>query len=146
MTNLQAALGLAQLERLDEFVVRKREMGAAYTRLLAGLDDLQLPLPEATGSKNVYWVFGVVLSSQLGIDAAEAMKRLAAKGIGTRPFFWPLHLQPVLKKYGLASQEPLPVAERLGSYGFYLPSGLALTPDQINEAARSLREVLHGSI
>jgi perosamine synthetase len=146
MTNLQAALGLAQLERLNEFIVRKREMGAAYMRLLAGLDGLQLPLPEAAGSKNIYWVFGVVLTDQSGIDAAEAMKRLSAKGIGTRPFFWPLHLQPVLKKYGMAAQEPLPVAERLGSHGFYLPSGLALTADHINEAARSLREVLDGRV
>jgi perosamine synthetase len=146
MTNLQAALGLAQLVRLDEFVARKRAMGAAYTSLLADLPELQLPLPETAHSRNVYWVFGVVLSERLGIDAAEAMKKLAKKGIGTRPFFWPLHLQPVLEKYGLASGETLPVSERLGSRGFYLPSGLALKPDQITEAARSLREVLDESV
>jgi perosamine synthetase len=143
MTNLQAALGLAQLERLDEFVAKKRAMGAAYASLLADLREVQLPLQETAYSKNIYWVFGVVLAERVGIDAAEAMKRLAQKGVGTRPFFWPLHLQPVLKKYGLATGEALPVSERLGSRGFYLPSGLALRPDQINEAAHALREVLN---
>jgi perosamine synthetase len=146
MTNLQAALGLAQLERVAEFVARKRAMGAAYTSLLADLREVQLPVPQTAHARNAYWVFGVVLSDHVGIDAAEAMKRLGQKGIGTRPFFWPLHLQPVLGKYGLATGETLPVSERLGNRGFYLPSGLALTPDQINEAARSLREVLDDGV
>jgi perosamine synthetase len=142
MTNLQAALGIAQLERLDEFIARKRAMGAAYTSLLSDLREVQLPVSETADARNVYWVFGVVLSDRVHIDAAEAAKRLGQKGVGTRPFFWPLHLQPVLGKYGFAAGEALPVSEWLGNRGFYLPSGLALTPDQINEAARSLREVL----
>jgi perosamine synthetase len=107
------------------------------------LPKLQLPLPETAYSKNIYWVYGVVLAEDAGMDAAQAMRQLARKGIGTRPFFWPLHLQPVLKKRGLTSGESLPVAEKLGSRGFYLPSGLALKADQIEEAARALREVLN---
>lgn len=146
MTNLQAALGLAQLQRLDEFVVRKRTMGASYTSLLTDLTQLQLPLPETAYSKNIYWVYGLVLADEVRLDAAQAMKQLARKGIGTRPFFWPLHLQPVLKKRGLTSGETLPVAENLGNRGFYLPSGLALKADQIDEAARSLREVLNDCV
>lgn len=143
MTNLQAALGLAQLQRLDEFILRKRTMGARYTSLLEDLPQLQLPVPETAYSRNIYWVFGLVLAEDVRIDAIEAMKQLARKGIGTRPFFWPLHLQPVLKKRGLASGETLPVAEKLGNRGFYLPSGLALTADQIDKAAHGLREVLN---
>jgi perosamine synthetase len=142
MSNLQAAVGLAQLERLDEFVVRKRKMGAAYTSLLANLPMLQLPLPETVFSKNIYWVYGVVLSHEVPMDAGRAIRQLAAKGIGTRPFFWPLHLQPILKKLGLTSKEALPVAENLGARGFYIPSGLALTSSQIEEVAGALREVL----
>jgi perosamine synthetase len=143
MTNLQAAVGLAQLQRLDEFVARKRAMGAAYTALLSDLPQLQLPLPETAYSRNIYWVYGMVLAGDVPIDAAEAMKRLARKGVGTRPFFWPLHLQPVLKKRGLAPDEALPVAENLGRRGFYLPSGLALRASQIEESAWALREVLN---
>jgi perosamine synthetase len=143
MTNLQAAVGVAQLQRLDEFVARKRRMGAYYTSLLADLPMLQLPLPETAYSKNIYWVYGVVLANDAGMDAAQAMSELARKGIGTRPFFWPLHLQPVLKKRGLTTGEALPVAENLGSRGFYLPSGLALKGSQIDEAARTLRGVLN---
>jgi perosamine synthetase len=146
MTNLQAAVGLAQLERLDEFVLRKRAMGAAYSSLLADLPQLQLPLSETTYSKNIYWVYGVVLADSNHIDAEYAMRMMARKGIGTRPFFWPLHLQPVLKRLGLTPSETLPVAETLGKRGFYLPSGLALTADQIGEAAKALREVLYEGV
>jgi perosamine synthetase len=142
MTNLQAALGLSQLERVDEFVERKRAMGALYTSLLSDVPHLQLPVAETDYSKNVYWVYGLVLADELRMDAAEAMRRLSRKGIGTRPFFWPLHLQPVLKKYGFVTGERLAVSEKLGSHGFYVPSGLALTNEQIESVAGAVREVI----
>lgn len=142
MSNLQAALGVAQLERLDEFVARKRCMGARYTELLAGTTGLQLPLPSAEYADNIYWVFGVVLDDDVGMDAREAMERLAQKGIGTRPFFWPMHEQPVFRKMGLFAGECYPVAERIARRGFYLPSGLALTDWQIERSAAALWEVL----
>lgn len=87
MTNMQAALGVAQLERLDEFVTRKRRMGARYTELLSGLRGVQLPLPRTDYAENIYWVYGLVLDGSIGFDAEEAMNRLAAKGVGTRPLF-----------------------------------------------------------
>lgn len=142
MTNLQAAVGVAQLERLDEFLARKRRMGARYQNLLADLPGVQLPLPATEYAENAYWVFGVVLDDSVDFDASEAMARLAARGIGSRPFFWPMHEQPVFGKRGLFSGQRLPHAERIARRGFYLPSGLALTEQQIDECAGALRQIL----
>ena len=142
MSNLQAALGVAQLERLAEFVGRKRRMGAQYMELLAGTAGVQLPLAATDYAQNIYWVFGVVLDDAAGFDATEAMGRLAAIGIGTRPFFWPMHEQPVFRKMGLFAGERYPVSERIARRGFYLPSGMALTAEQIGRSAAALREVL----
>lgn len=141
MTNMQAALGLAQLERLDEFVARKRRMGARYTELLAGLHGVGLPLAATDYAENIYWVYGLLLPDS-GIDAEEAMRQLAARGIGCRPFFCPMHMQPVLQAMGLFAGEHHPVAERLYRCGFYLPSGMALSDAEIDEVAASVREML----
>jgi perosamine synthetase len=139
MTNLQAALGVAQLERLDEFVVRKRRMGGRYGELLAGVSGLELPLAQTPYADNVYWVYGVVLEDDVAFDAAEAIRRLAAAGVGCRPFFYPMHQQPVFTKRGLFDGESFPVAERLYRRGFYVPSGLALTEPQMERVADALR-------
>jgi perosamine synthetase len=142
MTNLQAALGVAQLERLDIFVQRKRSMGKLYSELLAGTPGIQLPEPATAYADNIYWVFGLVLDESLRFDANEAMRRLGQKGIGTRPFFWPMHEQPALRKMGLFEGVACPVSERLARRGFYVPSGLALTNEQIHEVAAAVREVV----
>ena len=82
------------------------------------------------------------MKDEIPFDAAEAMKRLAERNIGTRPFFWPMHEQPVFQKMGLFKGESYPVAERLARRGFYIPSGLALTDDQMERVAKVLQEVL----
>lgn len=142
MTNMQAALGVAQLERLDAFVQRKRKMGKLYSELLGNLAGVQLPMSQTDYAQNIFWVFGLVLDESLGLTAEQAMQRLADKGIGTRPFFCPMHLQPVLKSMGLFSNENYPVAERLYQYGFYIPSGLALSNAQIEEVVIACHEIL----
>jgi perosamine synthetase len=142
MTSLQAALGLAQLERLDEFVARKRAMGAFYEALLEDLEVVQRPPVAGPGAQNIYWVYGVVLADSVPFDAAEAMRRLGALGIGTRPFFFPMHEQPVLRRMGLFEGVRHPVAERIARRGFYLPSGLGLTRDQIERSAAGLRHIV----
>ena len=141
-TNLQAAVGLAQLEKLDEHIKRKRRMGKLYTELLTGIPELQLPLPITGYAENIYWVYGMVLKDQVSFDAEEAMRRLKEKGIGTRPFFWPMHEQPVFRKMGLFAGENYPVAEHIARRGFYIPSGLALTNEQIDSVAQIVQEVL----
>jgi perosamine synthetase len=143
LSNLQAAVGLAQLERLDEFVCRKRRMGERYLEGLEGLGGLQLPVARTPYAENVFWVFGVVLQDSVPFDAAEAMSRLATRGIGTRPFFWSMHEQPVFQKIGLFANETHPNSERLARRGFYLPSGLALTEAQIERVVVAVREIMH---
>jgi perosamine synthetase len=142
MTNLQAAMGLAQLERLEEFVARKRHMGRRYTELFSNIQGIQLPLSRTEYADNIYWVYGLVLKDEVPFDAAEAMRRLHAEDIGTRPFFWPMHEQPVFQKVGLFSGERYPVSERLARRGFYVPSGLALTDYQMQRVAEALSEVM----
>lgn len=142
MTNLQAALGLAQLERLSEFVQRKRHMGNLYTDLFADLQNVQIPLAKTNYAENIYWVYGLVLDDNLGMNAEEVMRRLTEKGIGTRPFFCPMHMQPVLKRLGLFEGENYPVAERLYRQGFYIPSGMSLSDKDIEVSAAVVKEVL----
>ena len=142
MTNLQAALGLAQLERLDEFVQRKRRMGKKYTQGLRVLNEVQLPLEKTDYAENIYWVFGLVLDDSIGFDAEEAIKMLGEKGIGCRPFFCPMNQQPVLREMGFFINESYPVAERLYKQGFYIPSGTALTSEHINHVTNILIESL----
>ena len=142
MTNMQAALGLAQLERLAEFVARKRRMGAFYTKKLLKVEGLEL-MPEKTGyAENIYWVYGLVLKDEVPFAAEEAMRHLRERGIGSRPFFWPMHEQPVFRKLGLFAGERYPVAERLARRGFYIPSGMALTEEQQEEVAKAVAELM----
>ncbi|MCX7164828.1 MAG: DegT/DnrJ/EryC1/StrS family aminotransferase [Rhodocyclales bacterium] len=142
MSNLQAALGLAQLERLDEFVGLKRRMGKRYTELLADTQGIRLPLAATDYADNIYWVFAMVLDDDVRFDAREAMAHLGKLGIGTRPFFWPMHEQPVFLKMGLFAGEHCPVAERIARRGFYIPSGIALGDEQIERSAAAVREIL----
>ena len=130
LTNLQAAIGLAQVERMDNALALKRKMAAAYYEGLAGVPGITLPVEEPW-AKNVYWMYGIVLDESLGFDASEFAKRLKKRGVDTRPFFLPMHQQPVFHRMGFFQQgESYPVAERLGKYGLYLPSGLSLTDSQ----------------
>ena len=93
-------------------------------------------------AENIYWVYGLVLKDEVPLDAEEAMRRLQAEGVGTRPFFWPMHEQPVFQKMGLFAEDSHPVAERLARRGFYIPSGLALTESQMDQVAETLYKVL----
>lgn len=142
MTNLQAALGVAQLERLDEFVQIKRRMGARYTELLADVPGIQIPHAQTRYAQSIYWVYGLVLDDAVPFDAKEAMQRLAKLGVGTRPFFWPMHEQPVFRNMGWYAADSHPVAERIARRGFYIPSGMALTEQQMERCAAAVRDIL----
>ncbi len=142
MCNLQAAVGVAQLEKLDKTIARKKEIGRAYTALLADFPLVQVPVTATPEAENVYWVYGVVLSDEVPFDATEAEARLAKFGIDTRPFFWCMHEQPVFHRMGLFKNESYPISERIARRGFYLPTGLNLEPAQIESIAEALKKVL----
>lgn len=142
MSNIQAALGVAQLEKIASTVEKKRAIGARYQELLSGVLGLQLALPETPYARNLYWVFGIVLDDELPFDAQECARLLQARGVGTRPFFWPMHEQPVFMDQGLFEGERYPVAERLARRGLYVPSGVALTDEQMAYVSEQVRVVL----
>jgi perosamine synthetase len=104
--------------------------------------DIELAPAQTDYASSIYWVFGLVLKDSVDFDAAEAMSRLARLGVGTRPFFWPMHEQPVFRRMGLFADDRHPVAERIARRGFYLPSGMALRPEQIERSAIALRQIL----
>jgi perosamine synthetase len=142
MSNLQAAVGVAQMERLTETIAKKRQIGEWYDTLLNDVAGIERLPSHTEYAENIHWVFGMVLDESIPFDAEEAMRRLGALGIGSRPFFWPMHEQPVFRKMGLFTDESCPVAERIARRGFYIPSGLALTHSQASEVAEALRAIL----
>jgi perosamine synthetase len=117
-------------------------MGARYQALLAGTPGVALPTASTPDAENVYWVFPLVLDDAVPADAKAVMQALAAKGVGTRPFFWPMHEQPVFRRMGLFDGVVLPVSERLARRGFYIPCGMALGDAQIDAAAAAVRETM----
>jgi perosamine synthetase len=137
MTNMQAALGVAQLDRVDEIVAHKRLMAAAYTERLRSCEAVQLPT-ERKWARSTFWMYGVVVDGDRGIAAADLAKRLTALGVQTRPFFLGMHEQPAFHRMGLFVGERYPVTEMLARQGLYLPSGVALTKGQVAEVSAAV--------
>jgi len=142
MSNLQAALGVAQMERIEEFLQKKRAIGKEYQAGLKDLPGLITPQPSESFAENIYWVFGVVLDESIRRGADWAMQELKKTGIETRPFFWPIHEQPVFRKAGFFQGMRLPHAERLARRGFYLPSGLGLSRSCQDEVIKSMWKIM----
>lgn len=138
MSNIQAAVGVAQLERVDVHLPMKRTLGEHYTQLCKDLKHFTLPVMDTDYAHNTYWVFGLLMDSDAKMSAEEAIKWLADQKIGCRPFFYPMHLQPVFRKMGLFEGESYPVAEHLYDKGFYVPSGIGVTAAQREYVAEKL--------
>jgi len=141
MTNLQAAVGLAQMERIEEILQIKRHWGQYYREKISGIRGIKCQV-EKSWAKTVYWMYCIELDSSLGLNAAEMMKELGKREIGTRPFFLGLHEQPVLRNLGLFKGECYPITERISQQGLYLPSGLTLTEKQADEVVAALSEIV----
>jgi len=135
MTNLQAALGVAQLERIEELVAIRLRNAAQYKRRLAEIPGLTPP-PCAEWAENVYWMYTVLVEDDYGLDRDTLMARLRQLGIETRPVFYPLHTLPMYNR-----GQRFPVAQELGRKGINLPSGATLTPEQIDTVCDALAEL-----
>ncbi len=136
LTNLQAALGVAQMERIEALIARKREQAALYNRLLADVPGLTRP-PEAPWAKNVYWMYSVLVEDEYGVSRDELMARLRERGIDSRPFFHPIHILPPYR-----TEARFPVAEELARKGLNLPSAATLTDEQIHFICDALRGIV----
>ena len=142
MTNMQAALGVAQLEQIDSIVKKKKWIGQKYNELLNDIEVINLPLNKTDYYENIHWVYAITLKEKFKKSAKEVMSELIEFKIGTRPFFYPMHKQPVFNKSGLFLDVHLPNSEKLYERGFYIPSGLSLSEDHINEVSDALHKIL----
>lgn len=135
MTNMQAAVGLAQTERLSELVEKRRATARRYEELLKPIRGLTLPR-ERAGVKNVFWMYGLLVEEDFGSTRDELRRRLASQGIETRTFFIPIHFQPIYFDQYIGQRYP--VAEALCQKGMYLPSGPTLTDSEIQFVAEAI--------
>ena len=128
LTNIQASLGLSQLKDLKKNVSRKKQIGKLYYNLLKNIKNIYIQKPKYLNFENIYWVFGVVLNKK--IDLSKLTLSLQKQGVQTRPFFYPMHKQKILRKI-INKNERFVNSEYISSKGFYLPSGLALTDKDV---------------
>lgn len=138
MTNLQAAVGVAQVKKLDEFAERKRAIARTYSSLLKDIDGVVLP-PEMAWAKSVYWMYSVLIAPTL-ISRDELIERMGGNGVETRPLFYPIHKMPPYQ-----SGAAFPVAESLSKRGISLPSAVGLLPQDISLVANAVKEIIRAS-
>jgi len=135
MTNLQAALGVAQMERIEEFIARKRWIAATYNQGLREIASITLP-PEASWATSVYWMYSILLAKDFPLSRDEVMLSLRQQNIDSRPFFYPIHVQPPYQ-----ADISLPVAEDLSRRGINLPSAVTLGEEDIQRIVQAIREM-----
>ena len=144
MTNIQAAIGLAQMEKADELVNRRINNAKLYNSLLKDVKGITLP-PCKEWAKNVYWMYGILVEEEFSISMPQLRETLEKKGIDTRTFFIPMHQQPLFKE-GKDERFPdcsgsYPVSEELSKKGLYLPSSSSLTKEQIENIAGIIKTI-----
>lgn len=142
MTNLQAALGLGQMAHIEEFLKKKQWMADRYAQGLKDIPGLRLPITRPW-AKNVYWMYAVLVDEKLGMTRDMFRAELKKRGIDTRDFFTSCAAQPAIRALGFA-QGPFPVTEDIAKRGLYLPSGLALTEEQIAAVIAAIHSIAHG--
>jgi perosamine synthetase len=140
MTNLQAAIGVAQMEKFDELVEMRIKNAKLYNFLLKDIKGLVLP-PETENIKNVFWMYSIKVTEKLGVSRNELREKLAERGIETRAFFIPMHMQPIYREE--FTGQKYPVSDELCQSGLQLPSSSDLTEDEIGYIARCIKEIIN---
>jgi perosamine synthetase len=136
LTNIQAALGVAQMEKIDQILTRKISLAHFYSKMLKGVPGVTLP-NKATWAKNVFWLYSILIDEdKFGNSRDDLIKRLGENEISTRPFFPPLHLQPIY-----ATGQNLPIAEMLSRKGISLPSSINLTQDNLERVVTTIIDI-----
>ncbi|MBP9670650.1 DegT/DnrJ/EryC1/StrS family aminotransferase, partial [Candidatus Woesebacteria bacterium] len=139
LTSMQAALGSGQLKHIDEFLTIKRHMAEKYAQGLKGIPGLTLPVTREWAT-HVYWMYAILIDEKkFGMNKDQFRAVLLEKGIDTRDFFYTPCDQPLL--VGAGYSRPFPVTERIAKNGCYLPSGLAITDDQIDSVCETIRSI-----
>ena len=141
LTNIQATLGISQLERLDKIVKKKMYIGNYYYKRLSPNKNIYMTPPKISFSKNIYWVVGIVIKNKK-VLASSIIKKLAKFGIGARPFFWPMHEQKIFKKMKIFNNTKYPNSSYLGRYGFYIPSHPRISNTEMNFVISKINELL----
>ena len=143
MSSMQAALGLAQLERIEELVARKREIFSWYKEELGDMKGITLNC-EHPGTKNTYWMVTVVLDEAFGVRKDDLLPCMSEANIDCRPFFHPLSSLPAYAgcESSERARERNSVSYRLSPYGVNLPSGLSMTPEKVKRVCRSLKDIV----
>lgn len=138
MTGYQAAMGVAQLAKIEQIIDRKRSVAAMYNEHLSDIEWLQLPV-EKPWARHVYWMYAVVVTQDAPVSRDELTAHLRNEGIDTRTFFCPIDQQPFLVGTDLLRTVPCPVAGQLWEQGLYLPSSLDLDERSVEQIAREIR-------
>ena len=136
MTNMQAAVGVAQMERIEEFIQKKRAIAKIYAEGLSGIASITLP-PETDWAQSVYWMYSILLNADFPLQRDELLKRLKEQGIDTRPFFYPIHQMPPYAGSGTH----FPVADDLSRRGLNLPSAVTLTDSDLERIIRAIQQL-----
>ena len=142
MTNMQAALGCGQLKSIKKIVKRKREIGNLYYKHLKKNKHLLFQENKNNYSRNIYWVFGVLLKKNSRSKRDLLMRALLKNKIDTRPFFLSMNKQKIFKKMKIFSKSKMPNSEYLSNNGFYLPSGLGISNNEIRYVCNTLNQLL----
>jgi perosamine synthetase len=142
MTNLQAAVGLAQTERLDAIVAARRRLRGLYEARLGGIPGLALP-GEDLGARSVFWMYAIRVGAAFGMSRDELRRRLAERGVETRSFFVPIHAQPIY--FERFRGQRFPVAEALCQDGLYLPTSEALAERDVDWISAEIAEIQRGA-
>ena len=143
MTNVQAAIGCGQLKNISWIIRRKRQIGKRYISILKKCNKIYIQPYKLSYSKNIFWVFGILLKKNANISRDQVIKKLLKHNIQTRNFFYPMHKQKIFKKMKLfPKKQKFPNSDYLSKKGFYLPSGIGITNAEIDFVAKTLLKIL----